>query len=173
MDEPGVRPDMRLEPNMLGNAALTHPEQKHVANCNVSVWLRNQPAVRCGIQDFLVVRLGLVLGIGRDDFRFIAVKRPPDASEQTKAIRPGAPGACLVHIGRSKPKPCFGNCGVCNRHQPLPPTRRTPAEARSGTGYEASQSSPGICGKPRKFRKLANLTRQVFCVLSQPACRRT
>jgi len=50
----------------------------------------------------------------------------------------------LVQIRRADPEPGFRNRDVCGGHELLPPTRRAPAVARSGTGYDASQSSPGM-----------------------------
>jgi hypothetical protein len=89
----------------------------------------------------------------------------------TQGNRSRPPGSGLMPVGCANPRRASAMIRSSNRHRDHRTDRGPPGLPRPGTGYEASQSSPGICGKPRKFRKFANLVRQVVAALSHPRSR--
>ena len=87
MDEPRVRPDIGLQPQVLGNTALSHPEKQHVACSGIRKRLRDQPASGRPKQNFPMLRFCPVFGVGWHRFWFLSVKPAPHTTQQTKAIR--------------------------------------------------------------------------------------
>jgi hypothetical protein len=94
---------------MLGDAAVAHAEDHHVAGRHVLDGYGHEVAAAERQQALGAGRLAPVARIGRHRLRLKPDRRPPDAAHQADAVAPDAFHRCLVVIGRADPRSRLGD----------------------------------------------------------------
>lgn len=120
MQEPRLGAGLRQDAKMLGNRALSHPEQQDLPRLPVIFAVNRHQMAHGGILQHLgAVTFGPIRSIGGRRFGFVTMQIAPDAADQTKAIGTAAFHAGLMHIGRTQPLPGSINNRIFH---PTPPT---------------------------------------------------